>query len=219
MDGKYWFKIAVGIALVFGVGMLFVQGGRKLVAGGRAVFEGSGPVTVPLLGMGFRFDGNRIGGIQHLKLLRSAPKRIDSAVVEVKLDEGIPSPPWGSCLLMLEDLEHINSHSTFRCATGDDSMRLALVPFGHLVLIPGDQDVTLWIPGKAATELRGRGLAEANLGDTGDVDVHSSGGQLSVKVNGREVVSIQGDSNGGYLRVQDEKGKPIVELRGSTTGH
>ena len=216
MTPKYWIRIALGMLAIFAVGMLINCG---LMHGKRHVtelVEGTGPVNVPLLGMAFRLNDEKVGGISRLQLLRSQPRRVDSAIVTVKLNDVMFADRFADCRLTVRDGHNLNDKTSFFCAQPADSAAMDLVPFGHVVLMPSGQQVAMWVPASVAADLRE--IDSDAMGDSGNVDVQGSPGGLSVKVNGQEVVSMRGDSTGGSLVVRDGKGRPIVTLHGDSTG-
>jgi hypothetical protein len=216
MDRKYWMKVGATMLVIFVVGVVVVRGVRAGIDKGKSVLASVVPAGLPLMRAGFRFDGNRVGDINRLQLLRSTPGRVDSAVVTVSLDDAATLPQFPGCRLMVVDARQFNSHTSFACATSSDSADLQLTPFGHVVLEPGDQTVTLWVPNDARAELERD--AGHGVGDSGDVDIQSDHGKFTITVGGRTIVEATGDSNGGSIIVRDSKGNPIVDIGGDSAG-
>ncbi len=216
MDRKYWIKVGFAMAAIFVVGTFVVRGVLAAIARGKEVVESVIPSGLPLMHAGFRIDNQRLGDISELQLLRSHPGRVDSAVMNVTLDSGASLATLDDCRLMIRDARHFDSHTRFSCAASSDSASLDLVPFGHIVLEPGDRTVTLWVPNEQVADLARN--AVHGVGDSGNVDIRSDHGSFSVRVDGREVVSMRGDSAGGSVIVRDANGHPIVDISGDSNG-
>lgn len=216
MTPKYWIRIVLGMLVIFAIGMLINSGithGKRHVT---EIVEGTGPVTVPLLGMAFRLGDEKVGGISRLQLLRSYPKQVDSAIITVKLNDVAATARFDNCRLTVRDGDNLSDRTSFFCAEPADSVAMDLVPFGHVVLMPSGQQVAIWVPASVAADLRE--IDSDAMGDSGDVDVQGLPGGLTVKVNGEEIVSMRGTEAGGSLIVRDAKGNPIVTLHGDSTG-
>ncbi len=216
MNRKYWLKVAAAMTLIFVVGVVVAHGVRAGIARGKTMLASVMPAGLPLMHAGFRIDGDRLGDINRLQLMRSTPGRVDSAVITVSLQNAATLSRFSDCRLMVENARHLDSHTTFDCATPADSAALDLVPFGHVVLEPGDNNVTLWVADDQVAELARN--AAHGAGDSGDVDIRSDHGNFSVSVNGRPIVQASGDSTGGSLIVRDPSGHPIVDISGDSNG-
>ncbi len=220
MDRKYWIKVAVSMVVIFIVGAVVVHGVRAGITRGKVMLSSVMPAGLsaglPLLHAGFRIDGDRVGDINRLQLMRATPGRVDSAVITVSLQHAAMLSRFSDCRLMVENGRHLDSHTSFDCATPADSASLDLVPFGHVVFEPGDNNVTLWVPNDQVAELARN--AAHGAGDSGDVDIRSDHGNFSVSVNGHPIVQASGDSNGGSLVVRGPSGRPIVDISGDSAG-
>ena len=74
------------------------------------------------------------------------------------------------------------------------------------------------VPQSVANELQQSLVSGHGVNDTGNVDLNADSGSLHVKINGKDIVSIQGDSAGGSIKVFDAKGRAIVDIAGDSTG-
>ena len=166
--------------------------------------------------MAFRLDDEKVGGISRLQLLRSYPKQVDSAIITVKMTDVTDAARFDNCRLTVRDGQNLSDRTSFYCAEPADSATMNLVSFGHVVLMPSGQQITIWVPASVAADLRE--IDSDAMGDSGNVDVQGSPRGLTVKVNGKEVVSMRGDAVGGSLIVRDDKGRPIVTLHGDSSG-
>ena len=73
---NYWLRIALGALAIFTVGMIGVTLARQGVGRVRHVVEGSGPISVPLAFIPFHLNGQKLGTVSRVVLLREAPKQI-----------------------------------------------------------------------------------------------------------------------------------------------
>lgn len=212
MTPTYWLRIGLGALAIFAVGMLITTGIRKGHEQVDYVVEGSGPISLPLLGMSFRLDGAPIGGIERLRLLRSAPRHIDSVVVVVNLTDGL-SPDWvDGCRLTVQDAQHLDEETSFTCADSAAAMALNLVPFGHVEFKPSGRTVAVWLPESVATDLRTTRVGDGAAHDTGDVDIQRAEAGVSVTVNGQEIHALASDSAAGGVVVSNRQGRTVIRI-------
>lgn len=214
MTFKYWVKIVLGMVVVFAIGAFFVRGVRR----GTAFVNSDRAFTIPLLGAPFRLAGLQLGQVERMRIERSTPRTISGLALTVKLDDSVVMSRFDGCSLAIFDATKIDKTTTFVCAMADDSSRLQLVPFGTVTFSPGDHEVVLMVPQAVVDDLQ-HSLAGGNgAGDTGDVDVGGDNGSFHVRINGRDVVSIMGDSAGGSIKVFDANGRAIVDIAGDSSG-
>lgn len=130
----YWAKIILGALAIFAIGMVI----KKAVDSARdhvtMITDSAEPLTIPFpFGiMPFRLDGNRLGNVERLTLLRDSPKGISNFQVHVKLADSVSPDLLRQCLLVFDDPENINENSTFRCQAAADTGGLTLVPYGEV---------------------------------------------------------------------------------------
>lgn len=215
MTPKYWMKIIAGILGIFVVGMVLRAGvnkGRQTV---KDVVHGDGPINIPLLGMPFRMDNIKLGSLQQLRIERSAPKMVTGFHLAATLDDSTALARFEDCRLTVTNPNHIDEKTSFRCATATDSATQVLVPFGSITLAPSGKEYIVLLPESVRRDIQKEG-ANVAPGDGEDADVQIDSGEhggLSVKVNGKNIVSMHGDSNGGRLVVHDANGKEVVNIR------
>ena len=158
---SYWIKIALGALGIFAVGMLIVSVIRKGTDQVRVYRDTSEPVSIPFpFGIvPFRLDGARLGTVEHLTLLRDSPQGISNIRLVIKLADSIPSTRLSSCLLVLEDLEHLDDRSTFRCQSADTA-GLGLVHYGEVQVEGADASFPLLLPASAVADLRSEAASD-----------------------------------------------------------
>ena len=114
--------------------------------------------------MPFQVDGNKLGTLEHLTINRSAPKKLSSVHIEVKLEDSLMASGLAGCRLAANvesdstkphgDVDvHVGpmgDHTFFFCA-GNDS---GLVTFGTVTMNPGDVTVPLLVPHALAEKLQ-----------------------------------------------------------------
>jgi hypothetical protein len=213
MTTKYWVKIVAGMLIIFVIGLFVVHGVRR----GKDFVASVLPGSLPLLAAGFHVDGSRVGDIQRLQFMRSHPGRVDSAVITVKLDKDADEGRVG-CVLRVVRAKPFGSSTRFLCTSSADSARLGLVPFGHVELLPDGKQVTLFVARDGEDDLEMNAYRGAGGHDSGTVDIRAANDSFTVTVNGREIIHISGNDNGGSLVVRGANGKPIIEIGGDSNG-
>jgi hypothetical protein len=144
---RYWIKIAAGALLIFSLGMAVWFGVRRGVGAVHVVMDTSQPISIPIKFATFRLDGVALGKIDHIKLVRSAPKRLVAAEITVRLDSASYVDRLRNCVVRLNSLDRLDEHTTFVCAAaGDSSVAGAFEPFGQLLVEGTDVAVPLLLP-------------------------------------------------------------------------
>ena len=145
MSPRYWIKISLGALVIFAVGMVFIGVGHKGSAWADHVAHSASTISIPIVFVPFRLDGDAIGSIKRLDIMRDAPEQVSGAQIAVKLHDHV-ALPMESCALAIDDLERIGDGATFYCA--DEATRLAedLVPFGTVEFEPGGEVRALLLP-------------------------------------------------------------------------
>ncbi|HET9064478.1 MAG TPA: hypothetical protein VFN22_01495 [Gemmatimonadales bacterium] len=218
IDKVYIGKIGLGMAAVFGIGMVVASGvdaGKHKV---NEVVHTNATISVPLLGLPFRTAKGELGAMQTLKIERSAPDMIESFDLTVKLNDGVSADQFNNCEVTVVDPENLDEHTTFTCLTAADAGFEDLVQFGHVHFEPSGARHRLMIPRSVRDEIQRRGATPPvppAPGTPGEAD--ASDGSLNIKVNGKSIVEIHGDSAGGAVMIRNpETGEPIVDINGGT---
>ena len=214
MTPKYWFRIVLGMLAIFAVGM-FV---RAMAHKGKVMVtdftHGNGPITVPLLGMPFRLGGVDVGSLQRLRIERSAPKMVSGFHLYATVDDTVAIARLADCRLTVTNPDNINEHTSFTCVSAEDSAKQVMVPFGTVTLQPSGRELVLLVPESVRRDIQNHsdhpGAAERS-GDS--VDIAADSGSMNIKVNGRDILSLKGDSSGGHMVVHDEAGKEVVNMK------
>jgi len=170
----YWLRIAVGALAIFAVGMVGVTLARRSISGVRQVAEGSGPITLPVMFVPFKLDGQKLGTVNRLVLHREAPKRLSSVELGVKLNDSLLARGLEGCRLVADfEAKHSPkgfevgpgslSTGVFSCLHGDDTTS-QFQEFGHAVFQPGDVSVPLLLPNDIVDDLRTHDMGSADFG-------------------------------------------------------
>jgi hypothetical protein len=161
---NYWIRIALGAVAIFTVGMIGVTLAKQGVGRVRGVVEGSGPITLPIPFVDFKLDGQKLGTLESVVLLREAPKRISAVELEVKLRDSVLARGLEGCRLAANfEAEHNRrgvdvragpvSTGVFTCLTGTDS-NPKFQEFGRATFQPGGVSVPLLLPNDIVDDLR-----------------------------------------------------------------
>ncbi|MEO5799212.1 MAG: hypothetical protein ABIZ70_04985 [Gemmatimonadales bacterium] len=215
MTPKYWFRIIFGMLAIFTVGMLFRAGFRKGRGAIHEIADGSGTINIPLLGLPFKLESAKLGSLQRLSIERSSPKTVTGFHLYATLSDTVALAKFDDCRLTVTNPNNINEHTSFRCASVEDSTSQEMVPFGTVTLQPSGRDVVLLVPESVKRDLQHNrdGEANGNGSDSVDMNLDSSNGSMNLKVNGKDIFSMKGDSTGGHIVVHDGKGKEVVNLK------
>lgn len=157
----YWAKIVFGALAIFGIGMVIVTAIDKAKSHVHSITDTSDPITIPFpLGiMPFKLDGDRLGNVERVTLLRDTPKGISNIHVVVKLADSIPADMLSKCMLLIEDPERINENTTFTCQKGDTT-GLKLVPYGNVSIDGIDTSFPLLLTEAGVAALHSDGASD-----------------------------------------------------------
>ena len=161
---NYWLRIALGALAIFTVGMVGISLARQGMGHVKHVVEGSGPLTLPLGFLPFTLDGQRLGTVSRVVLLREAPKQISAVEMEAKVRDSAVARGLEGCRLVATFDQHQNpgrvriqngdfSPGVFSCVHAGDSTP-GFQEFGHAVFQPGNISVPLLLPNDIVNDLR-----------------------------------------------------------------
>jgi hypothetical protein len=155
---RYWIKIAAGAILIFALGMAVWFGVRRGVGAVHVVMDTDQPISIPIKFATFRLDGIALGKIDHIRLMRSAPKRLVAAEITVRLDSAAYADRLRGCVVRLNSLDNLDEHTTFVCsAIGDSSVAGAFEPFGQLIVEGTNVAVPLMLPASDVRDMKNGG--------------------------------------------------------------
>jgi hypothetical protein len=219
MTPTYWIKIALGMLVVFGIGMFAVKGVNAGKAKVMDITHSSSSITLPMLGASFKMNDAALGGLEKLQIARSAPDRIQAINLTVRLNDGVDVEQFADCELTVRDASHIDKNTGFTCLTAADPGFSDLVEFGRIKFLPSGQNHRLMLPRGFRDELQ-QGHTEAlNSAGTDMAADKGDNGNVSVKINGKQVVDIQGNDAGGRILIRDPAtGRAIVDISGNDAG-
>jgi hypothetical protein len=150
---NYWLRIIVGAVAIFAVGMVGVTLARQGIGRVRGVVEGSGPITLPVGFLPFKLDGEKLGTIESIRIMRNAPKEVRSVNFVVRLADSVSPGRLEPCILVAEGFEDINDKTTVLCSTAEDTVGENLVAVGTIKLRRSDRSFRLFMPREAIQEI------------------------------------------------------------------
>lgn len=205
-----WFRIGLGAAAVFVVGMFAISLGRHVKAQVASAMTQGGRVAVPLAMLPFKVGQDKIGSIRQVDVQRAGPGEAKRITIMVKMKEPHGSREYANCLFKVDAPE---ADGLFACVPEGSADAEGLVKIGEIRLEPGSVHRPLVISkAKAGDWYDGRdGTFNMQAGDQG-VTMHAS------DENGSKVVELRADSNGAYLQVQDQNGKKVVRIQAGSGG-
>jgi hypothetical protein len=151
---RYWLKILAGALGIFLVGMLAVTLTRHGVSEVKGIVNTASPINIPIAFVPFRLDGQRLGTVSRLTLLRDAPDRVRSIQLTVQLDDSSATARLAGCLLTANEAQSLGNRTTFFCATPADSARDSLVSFGNVTFQPAGLTREFMVPAREAADWR-----------------------------------------------------------------
>jgi hypothetical protein len=135
------------------VGYSVYQVGHHGVTKVTSIVRTNDPISIPVRFAGFTLDHQRLGRIDRLTFLRSAPKSVSSVEVVVQLDDSASVARLTNCLLRLDNPHNIDEHTTFLCAAAADTLGTTLKPFGRVLIKGTTVEVPLLVPTDMIKEL------------------------------------------------------------------
>ncbi|HEY3012258.1 MAG TPA: hypothetical protein VGJ36_05900 [Gemmatimonadales bacterium] len=161
---NYWLRIALGAAAIFTVGMIGVILARQGIVRVNGVVQGSGPIALPLAFVPFKLDGQKLGSVSKVVLLREAPKRVAAVEVQIKLRDSLLARGLQGCRLAANFDDQHRPHGpeihggrfskgVFSCLQADDTSS-RFQEFGRAVFQPGNVSVPLLLPNDIVDDLK-----------------------------------------------------------------
>jgi hypothetical protein len=171
---NYWLRILLGALAIFSVGMVGVTLARQGMGRVRGVVEGSGPITLPVGFLPFKLDGERIGTVQRITIHRNAPNQVRSVSVRVRLVDSVNGSRLDPCILVAHGFENLNSETTFRCSTSEDTVGEDLAAVGEVSLTRGAGAYQLFMPRDELEELTDSNVVFVGQDSAGmDINAHA----------------------------------------------
>ena len=161
---NYWLRIGLGAAAIFTVGMIGITLARQGVHHVRGVVEGSGPISLSIPFLSFNLNGQKLGKVSKVMLLRESPKQVSAVELEIALRDSVLARGLEGCRLTANFDESrrspgvsVNnrrlSSGVFTCLSAEDSAP-DFQEFGRAVFQPGDVSVPLLLPNDLVNDLR-----------------------------------------------------------------
>lgn len=151
---NYWVKIIGKAFGIFVVGMLVITGVRSVKSSVNSTINSSDPISIPLIGLiPFRVDNDKLGSLRRVELLRESPEAFSGVRVLVKLADSVSPERLRSCVLVVDDIQHLNERSTFRCQAPGAELA-GVEQFGSVVLQGLSDSFPLLLPSGAVADIR-----------------------------------------------------------------
>jgi hypothetical protein len=130
---NYWLRIALGAFGVFAIGMLIwnmVDAGKRHV---KHVVESADPITIPLALIPFKVDGQSLGTLRQVQIVRSDPKQVEAVNFRVRLADSVGDARLDNCVLVVGgSLKNIDAQHAFSCVPTGDTVGGDLAPVGDV---------------------------------------------------------------------------------------
>jgi len=218
---RYWLKIALGAAAVFGLGMGVIALVSNSIHEVKSVVASNRPIGIPLMILPFRLDGDQIGSIRRLELLRTSPGEVSGIRLTVRLRDSVTSAQIPDCRLTIYERHALGGRHGFQCRESSDSAAEHLKQIGEVVFEPGGAVRAIFAPADHVAPWGTYDTASvraelARLQADGLAD--SAGAVIEVGRHAEQLVRIQADSHGASMRIRDRSGRNLVRLHADSTG-
>ncbi|HEY8106685.1 MAG TPA: hypothetical protein VIE46_11315 [Gemmatimonadales bacterium] len=232
---RYWVRIALGAVAVFVVGMTLIVLVRHGLRRAETLAQSSRPIGIPLALLPFRLDGDQLGSVRRLELLRSAPKKVTGFRLVVRLQDSSTIDEVQGCTITVREPVAFGGRAGFTCTSPTDSAADHLEPIGEIVIEPGGVVRAILAPRAQAEEWRATfydtvaaqaelaGLKAQRLADSSAaaVTIRADSTHAIIDIRGdsaKPLVQLQADSHGAVLRVHNKAGKEILRMHADSTG-
>jgi hypothetical protein len=129
----YWLRIALGSLGVFAIGMLFWTLGLKGKAKIKGMVESTDPITIPLALIPFKVDGQSLGTLRQVQIIRSEPEKVKAVNFRVRLADSVGDARLEHCILVVGgSLKDIDAQHAFSCVLASDTVGGDLAPVGEM---------------------------------------------------------------------------------------
>ena len=143
---NYWVKIVLGALAVFGVGMLVTAVIRRV----KHVATSAETIEFPLAFIPFRVNDTALGDLKRVRIHRAAPDTVRGVDLRVAVHDSLSLTRLRDCILVIRDVERLDEHSTFECASPDDTVGADLVAFGTIQMPDLGEELPFLLPRAAA---------------------------------------------------------------------
>ncbi|MFN0178450.1 MAG: hypothetical protein ACKVZ0_06585 [Gemmatimonadales bacterium] len=221
---KYWVKIALGAAVVFGVGMTGVTLAKKGVHELKTAALGPVPAVLAALRselLNFRLDGRRIGSVKRIDVSNEGEWTPKSVQIRVALAEEIDG--LEECQLATDRWGRRHEDARFRCVTDEDITDEELVQVGEVRFEPGDLVRPLYATERDVRRIN-RSAIRGLKGSLHSEDGNAVTGEASFDVEDRRghrekgTVRLDASDGGALIEIRDEQGREIFKLRANEQG-
>lgn len=232
---RYWTRIAAGAFAVFVVGMVIIT----LVRNGLHRFDdlakSDRPIGIPLALLPFRLDGDQLGSVRRLELLRSAPKKVSGIRLVVRLQDSTRVEAVEHCTITVREGLAFGGPEGFTCSSAADSATDHLQRIGEILIEPGGTVHAIFAPAAQAAEFRANfydtvaaqaELAELKANKLADstaravvIKADPNGAIIDIRGDSnRPLVQIQADSHGASMHVRNKQGKDVFRMHADSNG-
>ena len=129
----YWLRIALGALGIFAIGMVIWTLGLKGKAKIKGMVESADPITIPLALIPFTVDGQSLGTLRQVKIIRSEPEKVKAVNFRVRLADSVSDARLEDCVLVVGgSLKNIDAQHAFSCVPSGDTVGGDLAPVGEV---------------------------------------------------------------------------------------
>ncbi len=237
---RYWIGIAIGVVLIFALGLTAMAGVRKGKEKVRSVIaKAGGRIPAELADLPFRLDGEVLGDFSGVTVRKGGAGDVGDVVLRVRLRDGAGTASLAGCVLTGDRLRHFRRGDGFRCADAAELADGSLELLGTVTFEPDGLTRPLYASGRDLREWRRADIRslEADLvrdsrggvraqglfdiiddhgeRERGSFELIAGDGATRFDVrshDGRELVHFDASEGGVSIRINDRKGKRLLRL-------
>ena len=220
---RYWVRIAAGAFLIFVVGMVVVNVGRRGVDHVKQHAMDQAFNLTPDVAP-FQVGTRRLGALTRVSMEPQGTGGFPLFNLMVKLDSAIPASGLGDCLLLASDGDPAGGHG-LECVSGLSTD--SLVEIGSVRFEPSGEVQSIYLP---ASQLEGKSWFQrvsriSRVGTTPrrersfNLQADESGNfMLIMHEKARPVFQMNADSHGAFIQIRDSNGVDVVRFRADSQG-
>ncbi|MGH7560671.1 MAG: hypothetical protein ACRENB_06610 [Gemmatimonadales bacterium] len=219
----YWWKIGLGAAMVFALGLTVVSvvnAGKSRVKSMLATAGGRLPVRITDLP--FRLEGRHIGDLSGVEVRRQSAGEVGEVVIRVELSDAAYLPELAACDVAAGRVHHWKRSPRFRCADAAEIATGELGRLGDIVFEPGGLRRPIYLDARDLDRWKRSDVRalDANLVRVGD-GIRASGRFDLMPDHGRPergTFDLVAGDGGARFVVRDERGREIVNFSAGDHG-
>lgn len=220
---RYWWKIGLGAAMVFALGMTVVSIVNAGKSGFRRVTASLGTrLPLELTDLPVRLHGRMVGQVSGLRVRRDSRQEVGEVTLRVDQARGVSEADLAACDVAVRSLRRIR-HTQLRCAEPAEIASGGLTRVGEVVFEPAgvhrplyftDRDLERWLrSGIRSLDADVVRETEGRVRATGRFDLTPDHGRPE-----RGTFALEAGNGNARFVVRDERGRQVLHIRAGDGG-